>query len=350
MTAIAPPAQADLEAFLGQAVTDMGAAATVAMVAIGDKLGLYRALAEGGAQTPEALASRTGTHPRLVREWLHNQAAAGYVVIDGETFALSPASAFALADPESPVYLGGLADVITAVFLGLDKVAEGFRSGKGVGWAEHDACLFSGTERFFRPGYAANLVSSWLPALDGVVDKLVAGARVADIGCGHGASTVLMAAAYPQSTFAGFDYHQDSITAARRTTTLPNVSFEVAAAADTPAGDYDLVATFDCLHDMGDAVGAARRIRQVIAADGTWLLVEPYAGDTLADNLNPVGRLFYGVSTAICTSHGVSQGDDDCLGAQAGLARLTKVAHDAGFTRVRLAAQTPFNLIVEVRP
>jgi len=350
MTTIAPPAQEDLEVFLGQAVTDMGAAATVAMVAVGDRLGLYRSLAEGGAQTPEQLASRTGTHPRLVREWLSNQAAAGYVVIEGVTFALSPAAAFALSDPESPVYLGGLADVIRAVFLGVDKVADGFRSGKGVGWADHDACLFSGTERFFRPGYAANLVSSWLPALDGVVDKLTAGARVADIGCGHGASTILMAAEYPRSTFAGFDYHQDSITAARKATSLPNVSFEVASATDTPAGSYDLVATFDCLHDMGDPVAAARRIRQVIAEDGTWLLVEPFAGDTLEDNLNPVGRLFYGLSTAICTSHGVSQGDDECLGAQAGLARLTKVAHDAGFPRVRLAAQTPFNLIVEVRP
>jgi SAM-dependent methyltransferase len=350
MTTIAPPAQADLEAFLGQAVTDMGAAATIAMVAVGDKLGLYRALAEGGAQTAEELATRTSTHPRLVREWLHNQATAGYVAIDGQRFALTPASAFALADPESPVYLGGLADVITAVFLGIDKVTDGFRSGNGVGWAEHDACLFSGTERFFRPGYAANLISSWLPALDGVVDKLTAGARVADIGCGHGASTILMAEAYPQSTFTGFDYHDASIAAARETTTLPNIGFQVAAADETPGENYDLVATFDCLHDMGDPVGAARRIRQVIAADGTWLLVEPFAGDTLEDNLNPVGRLFYGVSTAICTSHGVSQGDDECLGAQAGLARLTKVAHDAGFTRVRLAGQTPFNLIIEVRP
>jgi len=350
MTTIAAPAQADLEAFLGQAVTDFGAAATVAMVRIGDRLGLYRGLADGGAQTPEELASRTGTHPRLVREWLHNQAAAGYVAIDGDAFALTPASAFALSDPDSPVFLGGLADVVTAVFRDMDKVAEGFRTGKGLGWAEHDDCLFSGTERFFRPGYAANLVSSWLPALDGVVDKLTAGARVADIGCGHGASTILMAEAYPRSQFTGFDYHSASIEAARAATSLPNVAFESAPAAQTPDGRYDLVATFDCLHDMADPVGAAHRIRQVIDENGTWLLVEPYAGDTLQDNLNPVGRLFYGVSTAICTSHGVSQGDDDCLGAQAGLARLTKVGHDAGFTRVRLAAQTPFNLVIEIRP
>jgi SAM-dependent methyltransferase len=347
-TTTAPPA--DLEAFLGQAVTDFGAATTIAMVAVGDRLGLYRALADGGAQTPEELATRTGTHPRLVREWLHNQAAAGYVTVDGTRFALTPASAFALSDPDSPVYLGGLADVVTAVFLGIGKVAEGFRTGRGLGWAEHDACLFSGTERFFRPGYAAHLVPEWLPALDGVVEKLAAGARVADVGCGYGASTVLMAEAFPASTFTGFDYHPASIDAARASATLPNVSFAVAAADETPAGDYDLVATFDCLHDMGDPVGAARRIRQVIADDGTWLLVEPYAGDTLADNMNPVGRLFYGLSTAICTSHGVSQGDDECLGAQAGLGRLTKVAHDAGFTRVRLAAQTPFNLVIEVRP
>jgi SAM-dependent methyltransferase len=350
MNTIAPPADADLEAFLGQAVTDFGAAATVAMVLVGDRLGLYSGLVDGGAQTPEELASRTGTHPRLVREWLHNQAAASYVVVEGTRFALTSASAFALSNPESPVYLGGLADVIAAVYLGLDKVTEGFRTGEGVGWAEHDPCLFSGTERFFRPGYAANLVSDWLPALDGVVDKLVAGARVADIGCGHGAATILMAQAYPHSDFKGYDYHQASVEAARTSTTLPNISFEVSSAAQTPANDYDLVATFDCLHDMGDPVGAARRIRQVISPDGTWLLVEPQAGDTLEDNLNPVGRLFYGVSTAVCTSHGVSQGDDECLGAQAGLARLTKVAHDAGFTRVRLAAQTPFNLIVEVRP
>ena len=350
MSTITAPTDTELNDFLGQAVTDFGAAATVAMVVVGDQLGLYHALAHGGAQTPEELAAATKTHPRLVREWLHNQAAAGYVTIEGTRFALTPASAFALSDPESPVFLGGMAEVITAVFRGLDKVAEGFRTGKGVGWAEHDPCLFRGTERFFRPSYAAHLVPEWLPALDGVVEKLTAGARIADLGCGHGASTSLMAQAFPASQFIGYDYHAPSIDAARKATTAPNASFEVASATETPGGDYDLIATFDCLHDMGDPVAAARRIRKVICPDGTWLLVEPYAGDALQDNLNPVGRLFYGVSTAICTSHGVSQGDDECLGAQAGLGRLTKVAHDAGFTRVRLAAQTPFNLIVEVRP
>ena len=342
------PTQDELDAFLGQAVTDFGAAATVAMVLVGDSLGLYAALAEG-SHTPESLAAATKTHPRLVREWLHNQAAAGYVVVDGEGFALTPASAFALSDPSSPVYLGGLAEVVTSVFQDVDAVIDGFRSGKGLLWGDHDPKLFHGTERFFRPGYAANLVSSWLPALDGVVEKLQAGIRVADIGCGHGASTVIMAEQFPASTFVGYDDHAASIDAARAAATTDNVSFEVSAASATP-GEFDLVATFDCLHDMGDPVGAARRIRQVISEDGTWLLVEPFAGDTLQDNLNPVGRLFYGVSTAVCTSHGVAQGDDECLGAQAGLARLTKVAHDAGFTRVRLAAQTPFNLVVEIRP
>jgi SAM-dependent methyltransferase len=350
MTTIAQPTDAELNEFLGQAVTDFGAAATVAMVLVGDELGLYRGLADGGAQTPDELADRTQTHPRLVREWLHNQAAAGYVAIEGPRFALTPASAFALSNPDSPVFLGGLAEVISAIFRDVDRVADGFRSGKGLSWADHDPSLFRGTDRFFRPSYAAQLVQAWLPALDGVVDKLAAGARVADIGCGYGASISLMARAFPASQFVGYDSHPASIDAARQATTAPNASFFLAAAGETPGGDYDLVSTFDCLHDMGDPVGVARRIREVICSDGTWLLVEPFAGDTLGENLHPVGRLFYGVSTAVCTSHGVSQGDDECLGAQAGLVRLTEVAHDAGFSRVRLAVQTPFNLIVEVRP
>jgi SAM-dependent methyltransferase len=350
MTTIAPPTDSELNDFLGQAVTDFGAAATVAMVLVGDQLGLYGGLADGGPQTPDELADRTQTHPRLVREWLHNQAAAGYVAIQGPRFTLTPASAFALSNPDSPVFLGGLAEVISSVFRDADKVAAGFRTGHGLSWAEHHPALFRGTDRFFRPGYAAQLVPVWLPALDGVVDKLTAGARVADIGCGYGASISLMAQAFPASQFVGYDSHPASIDAARQATTAANASFYVAAATETPGGDYDLVSTFDCLHDMGDPVGVARRIREVICDEGTWLLVEPSAGDTLEENLHPVGRLFYGVSTAVCTSHGVSQGDDECLGAQAGLGRLTKVAHDAGFTRVRLALHTPFNLIVEIRP
>ena len=350
MTTIAPPTETELNDFLGQAVTDFGAAATVAMVLIGDELGLYGALAEGGAQTPDQLATRTKTHPRLVREWLSNQAAAGYVAIDGPRFTLTPASAFALADPDSPVFLGGLAEVITAVYLGIDKVVDGFRSGHGLDWADQHASLFRGTDRFFRPAYAAHLVQEWLPALEGVVEKLIAGARVADVGCGLGASVSLMAAAFPMSQVIGYDSHAASIGAARTAITAANATFEVATATDIPAGDYDLITTFDALHDMGDPVAVARRIRQVIRPDGTWLVVEPFAGDTLQENLHPVGRLFYGVSTAVCTSHGVAQGGDDCLGSQAGPVRLTKVAHDAGFTSVRVAMRTPFNLILEVRP
>jgi SAM-dependent methyltransferase len=350
MTTIAPPTETELNTFLGQAVTDFGAAATVAMVHVGDQLGLYRGLADGGAQTPEELAARTATHPRLIREWLANQAAAGYVTVDGLRFALTPASAFALSQPRSPVFLGGLAEVITAVFLDIDRIADGFRTGRGLAWGEHHDHLFRGTDRFFGPSYAAQLVPQWLPALDGVVDRLTAGARVVDVGCGYGASVSLMAEAFPASVFVGYDSHPESIDAARQATSAANASFEVAAATEVPGGDYDLITTFDCLHDIGDPVAAARHIRQIICSDGTWLLVEPNAGDTLEDNLNPVGRLFYGVSTAVCTSHGVAQGDDDCLGSQAGYERLAKVAHDAGFTRVRLAAQTPFNLIVEIRP
>ena len=350
MTTIAPPSESELNEFLGQAVTDFGAAATVAMVLIGDELGLYAALAEGGAQTPEELAARTTTHPRLVREWLSNQAAAGYVAVDGPRFTLTPASAFALSDPNSPVFLGGLAEVITAVYRRIDRVADGFRTGRGLLWADHHPSLFRGTDRFFRPAYAAHLVPEWLPALDGVVEKLTAGARVADVGCGLGAVVALIAQAFPASQVIGYDSHAASIEAARAASTAANATFEVATATEIPGGDYDLITTFDALHDMGDPVAAARRIRQVICSEGTWLVVEPFAGDTLQENLHPVGRLFYGVSTAVCTSHGVSQGDDDCLGSQAGPGRLTKVAHDAGFTRVRLALQTPFNLIFEVRP
>jgi SAM-dependent methyltransferase len=350
MTTIAPPSETELNEFLGQAVTDFGAAVTVAMVLIGDELGLYEALAAGGAQTPEELATRTMTHPRLVREWLSNQAAAGYVAVDGPRFTLTPASAFALSDPNSPVFLGGLAEVIAAVYGGLDRVADGFRTGQGLDWADQHASLFRGTDRFFRPTYTAHLVQEWLPALDGVVEKLTAGARVADVGCGLGAAASLIAEAFPASQVIGYDSHAVSIEAARTAGTAANASFEVATATEIPGGDYDLITTFDTLHDMGDPVAAARRIRQVICSEGTWLVVEPFAGDTLQENLHPVGRLFYGISTAVCTSHGVSQGGDDCLGSQAGPTRLRQVAHDAGFTRVRLAVQTPFHLIFEARP
>ncbi len=350
MTTIAPPTDSELNDFLGQAVTDFGAAATVAMVLVGDQLGLYGGLADGGPQTPDELADRTQTHPRLVREWLHNQAAAGYVAIQGPRFTLTPASAFALSNPDSPVFLGGLAEIISSVFRDADKVAAGFRTGHGLSWAEHHPAVFRGTVRFFRPGYAAQLVPVWLPALDGVVDKLTAGARVADIGCGYGASISLMAQAFPASQFVGYDSHPASIDAARQATTAANASFYVAAATETPGGDYDLVSTFDCLHDMGDPVGAMQHGRETLDADGTVMLVEPFAGDTLADNLNPVGRIYYAASTLVCTPNSLNQEVGLALGAQAGPQRLEHIAREAGFTHFRRATQTPFNLVLEARP
>jgi 2-polyprenyl-3-methyl-5-hydroxy-6-metoxy-1,4-benzoquinol methylase len=352
----AQPDPAELDAFLGRAVPDMAAAAAVPLVLLGERLGLYRLLADGGPLTAPELGELSGTHPRLVREWLAAQAAGGYVSYDpaAHTFWLTPAQAFVLADDTSPVYLGGLVEVLSVLWTDLDKVVDGFRTGRGLAWHEHNAALFHGTERFFRPGYAAHLVPEWLPALEGVVAKLEQGATVADIGCGHGASTIIMAAAYPRSRFTGFDYHPPSVERARASAAEAGVgdrvSFEVAAATEIPAGGYDLVAAFDCLHDMGDPLAAARRVREALAPDGTWLVVEPFAGDSLSDNLNPVGRLFYAVSTQICTAHGVAQGDDDPLGAQAGEAQLRGVFERAGFTRARRAAETPFNLVLEVRP
>ena len=353
---IAVPDPDELDAFMGRAVVDMGAAASAALVLLGDQLGLYAALHAGGPQTSTDLAKRTGTTERLVREWLANQAASGYVDHDATTgtFSLNAVQAFALADPTSPVYLGGLTEVLAAVWRDLDDVAAGFRTGKGVPWHAHSSCLFRGTERFFRPGYAAHLIAEWLPALDGVVEKLVRGAKVADVGCGHAASTLLMAEAYPASTFYGFDYHPESIARAieiaKNEGLSDRIHCQVSSAQTIPGEGYDLICFFDCLHDMGDPVGAVRRAREVIAPDGTLFIVEPNAADALTDNFNPVGRLFYAASTAICTSHGVSEGADDALGAQAGEARLTQVLRDGGFTRVRRATETPFNMVLEARP
>ena len=348
--------QDKLDALLGLAVNDMGAAASTVLVHVGDKLGIYRALADGGPQTATQLAARTGLHERLLLEWLSNQAAGAYVTYDAAagTFALSPEQEFLLADPQSPVFLGGLAEVIVSMAIGSDRVADGLRTGKGVHWHEHDDRLFTGTERFFRPGYAANLVSSWIPALDGVDAALQSGIRVADVGCGHGASAIVMADAYPASTFIGFDYHAASIDAARKASSeggvAERVSFEVAKSTDFTGGPYDLVCLFDCLHDMGDPAAAARHIRSQLADNGTLLLVEPNAGDTLSDNLNPVGRLFYAASTAICTGNGVAQGGTDVLGAQAGEARTRAVFESAGWSSFRRATETPFNAVYEVRP
>jgi 2-polyprenyl-3-methyl-5-hydroxy-6-metoxy-1,4-benzoquinol methylase len=348
--------EAKLEAFMGQFVTDFGAAASAALVVVGDKLGLFKALFEGGPQTSAQLAERTDTDERYVREWLSAMAASNYVTYDPETtaFTLPPEQAMCFAVEDSPVYLPGAFEVAGVLFKDEPKITEAFRTGEGVGWHEHDHSLFHGTERFFRPGYNAHLVPEWLPALDGVVEKLEAGAKVADIGCGHGASTIIMAQAFPNSQFCGFDYHDGSIEAARERARDAGVSdrvtFEVAAAADYPGTDYDLVCVFDALHDMGDPVGASRHVVSTLKPGGTWLVVEPNANDNLEDNLNPVGRVFYSASTMLCTPASKSQEVGLALGAQAGQARLTSVLNEGGFTRVRRAAETPFNIVLEARP
>jgi 2-polyprenyl-3-methyl-5-hydroxy-6-metoxy-1,4-benzoquinol methylase len=354
----AAPAPMDpekLQAFAGKAVGEISAAVSAALVVIGDRLGLYRALADSGPVTSHELAQLTGTNERYVREWLSNQAAGGYLEYDAgsATFFLPPEHAHMLANPTSPIYVQGAFQMIQAVFAVEPQITEAFRTGRGFGWHEHDTRLFEGVARFFRPGYNANLVSAWIPALTGVDEKLQRGARVADIGCGHGSSSIILAQAYPQSTVVGFDYHDSSIESAReaaRSAGCGNASFEVARAQDYPGTGYDLVTFFDCLHDMGDPVGAARHVLKSLAPDGTWLLVEPYANDCLEDNLNPIGRVYYAFSTTICTPASKAQEVGLGLGAQAGEARIRDVVTKAGFTRFRRAAETPFNLIYEIRP
>jgi SAM-dependent methyltransferase len=347
--------EARLHEFVHKALGDLGAALTASLVVIGDRLGLYRAMAAAGPLTPAELASRTETSERCVREWLAGQAAAGYVEYDGAsgTYVLPPEHAIALTDETSPACVLGGFQGMTAAMRAEPKVSQAFRTGKGLGWHEHDPDLFQGTERFFRPGYNANLVSTWIPALDGVEQKLAAGARVADVGCGHGASTIIMAQAYPRATFVGFDYHGPSVERARARAAAAGVAdrvhFEVSSAKTFP-GTFDLVACFDCLHDMGDPVGTAAHVLRALEPDGTWLLVEPYAGDRLEDNLNPLGRLFYSVSTLVCTQASLSQEVGLALGAQAGEGRLRDVVTQAGFTRFRRATETPFNLVLEARP
>jgi 2-polyprenyl-3-methyl-5-hydroxy-6-metoxy-1,4-benzoquinol methylase len=347
--------EAKLEQFMGQFVGDLGAAMTAPLVVIGDKLGLYKAMADGQPVTPQQLAERTNCRERYIREWLCNQAASGYVEYDAAdgTFTLPPEQAMALADEDSPAFIPGAFQLVAAVVKDEPHIAERFRSGEGFGWHEHHHDLYAGTERFFRPGYLANLVNAWLPALEGVVDKLSAGARAADIGCGHGASTILMAEAFPASEFVGSDYHEGSVQAARaaaeRSGMADRVSFEVASAKDFSGGPFDLVCVFDALHDMGDPTGAARHVREHLAADGTWMVVEPWAGDAVEENLNPVGRIFYGASTMLCTPASLSQEVGLALGAQAGEQRLTEVLNEGGFSRVRRAAETPFNIVLEAR-
>jgi SAM-dependent methyltransferase len=348
--------QSDLDTFVGRFVTDLAAVAHAATVVVGDKLGLYQALAEHGPATPAELAATTGCDERYLREWLSAQAASEYAHYDPASgrFHLDEVQRVCLADPAHPAFLAGGMTVASSMHKDEPRIREAFASGAGVGWHEHHGDLFVGTERFFRPGYAANLTTSWIPSLEGVEPKLTAGASVADVGCGHGASTLLLAEAYPASTVVGFDYHEASIEVARKRAAdaglADRVRFEVAGAADFPGSGYDLVCVFDALHDMGDPVGAARHIREALAADGTWLLVEPLAGDRLEDNLDLVGRIFYSASTMICTPASRAQAGAACLGAQAGDARLTDVVTQGGFTRVRRAAETPFNAVLEVRP
>jgi SAM-dependent methyltransferase len=344
-----------LDAFVGRFVGDLGAVIHAATVLLGDKLGLYKAMADGVPVTPEELAARTQTDARYVREWLCAQAASDYVEYAPATgkFRLPEEQAFALTQEFNPLFIPGGLQVAAAVIKDEAPLLEAFRSGRGVGWHEHCADLFAGTERFFRPGYIANLTTSWIPSLDGVQAKLERGASVADVGCGHGSSTIVLAQAFPKSSFVGFDYHGPSIDSARAAAERAGVSsrvrFEVAKAKDFPGSNYDLVTFFDCLHDMGDPVGAARHVRETLAPDGTFMIVEPFANDRIEDNLNPIGRIFYSASTFVCTPASRSQEVGLALGAQAGEARLAAVAREAGFTRFRRASETPFNLVLEAR-
>jgi len=345
-----------LDALLGRAVVDFGATFHAALVGVGDRLGLYKALADRGPQTPAQLAKHTGTAERYVREWLCNQAAGGYVTYDSLTgrFYLTEEQAFALADENSPAFLPGAFQVALAAAKAQEQITERFKTGKGMGWHEHDPDLFIGTERFFRPGYAANLISAWIPALEGVAEKLTRGATVADVGCGLGASTILMAKSFPNSKFFGFDYHSVSIGTAKKRAQDAGVSdriqFKVAKAKSYPGEHYDFVTFFDCLHDMGDPVGAATHVRKSLKSDGTWMIVEPFAGDKIEENLHPIGRAFYGASTLLCTPASLSQEVGLALGAQAGEKRLREVVSAAGFATFRRATQTPFNLVLEARP
>ncbi len=347
---------AKLDAFMGKMVGEMGAAMNACLILLGDRLGLYKAMAGAGPLTSDQLAQKTGTHERCIREWLNAQAAGGIVEFNAaaNTYTLPEEQALALATEDSPAFLCGAYQILASINKDLPKIEAAFKSGKGLGWHEHDVCLFRGTERFFRPGYAANLISAWIPALDGVKQKLEAGGTIADVGCGHGSSTILMAQAFPNCHIFGYDYHDASISSAQLAAEEAGLSdrltFEVAPAKSFPKqSGYDLVTFFDCLHDMGDPVGAAKHVKSTLKPGGTWMIVEPLAGDAVQDNLNPVSRLFYCASTMLCVPASIAQEVGAALGAQAGEKKLREVLTQAGFTHIRRAAQTPFNMVLEAR-
>ncbi|WP_179021126.1 class I SAM-dependent methyltransferase [Winogradskyella forsetii] len=343
-----------LNTLLGKMVTEMGAAAIGPLIIIGDTLGIYKAMEATGSATSTELSKASGVNERYLREWLSAHAASGYIEYNDtdEKFTLTPEQAFVFSNPDSPVLMTGAYYAISSMYHDVPTMQKAFKSGEGVSWGDHHSCLFCGTEKFFRPSYATNLVQTWLPALDGVVDKLQKGAKVADVGCGHAASTMIMAKAFPNSEFIGFDFHQGSIDHAAlhaKESGLDNISFQLATAKDFPGHDYDLVTFFDCLHDMGDPEGACAHTVKALKPDGTCMIVEPFANDTLKDNINPVSRAFYSFSTLLCTPSSMSQEVGLALGAQAGEKRLSEVALKGGFNHFRRATETPFNLILEAR-
>jgi len=347
--------EATLNDLLGKVVIEMGAAANGPLITIGDKLGLYKCLSESGSLISSELASKTNTAERYVREWLAAQAASGYIQYDptNEKFHMTPEQTAVFGDPKSPVFMTGAFYAISSLYHDELKMEKAFKSGEGISWGDHSTCLFCGTEKFFSPSYESNLINNWLPTLDGVVEKLQKGAKVADIGCGHAASTIIMAKAFPKSTFIGYDFHNKSIEQANeraKTANVTNVSFHVATAKNFPGNDYDLICFFDCLHDMGDPVGACNHVKSALKPDGTCMIVEPFAKDLLEDNLNPVGRAFYAFSTMLCTPCSINQEVGLALGAQAGEKRLKEVINKGGFSRFKRATETPFNLILEARP
>jgi len=344
--------EAKLEAFVGHVATELGAAVNAALVLIGDELGLFRAMADGQPVSPEELAARTGTQERYVREWLAAQAASGFVILAEAGYVLPPEHALVLADDHSPFAMTGAFQSANAAILARERVRERFVTGGGLGWHEHHHGLFHGVERAFAAGYRAFLVAEWLPALDGVVERLEAGGSAADVGCGHGISTILMAQAFPASRFVGIDYHAESIAVARERAAeagVENAEFHVAGAGEIPGGGYDLVAFFDSFHDLGDPLAAARSAASVLSPEGRCMLVEPLAGDRVEDNLHPIGRFYYGMSTLVCTPGSLSQPGRAGLGTQAGEARLREVLQQGGFGAVRRAAETPLNLVLEAR-